>query len=386
MSSAKSSVLPASHHRFVVQSAEEAVRLIRQKLGDRAHVVSVNQLSGKGLARFLKAPKLEVIATLSPLEDPLLQAKSFKPFSDQEAASFTTPKVAPSPSLPTMPRGENCIKENRIYKHYQRFEGSAQDLGLNSFFEKAGFSDRMVHHLQGKKMGEKASFAHKPSHPLREMVEFLIQQYQGLKRLPFGKRIAFLGSAGAGKSTLLCKQLARDVFIHQASPSVLKLDYALPHSNEALSIFCKALGVPCFKASSLKKLEPSSPIYLDMSGPSLKDKPTWGLLGQKLKDLDVESKVWVIHAAYEEELILENLHLAQELGATHLAFTHLDEVYRLNKLWDSLLLSGLSPALFSYGQSVSGEVTPDILQFLLAKAFPDQVLEELTSYSEGGAP
>ena len=48
--------------RLIVRSAEEAVRVIRDKLGDNAKVISVRQVGGEGLKRFISSPKLEVIA------------------------------------------------------------------------------------------------------------------------------------------------------------------------------------------------------------------------------------------------------------------------------------------------------------------------------------
>ena len=37
--------------RLIVRSAEEAVRVIREKLGDNAKVISVRQVGGEGLKR-----------------------------------------------------------------------------------------------------------------------------------------------------------------------------------------------------------------------------------------------------------------------------------------------------------------------------------------------
>ncbi len=54
-----------TRYRFVVKSADEAARAIRDKLGENARVLSVRQLEGSGLAGFLKAPRLEVIAEAS---------------------------------------------------------------------------------------------------------------------------------------------------------------------------------------------------------------------------------------------------------------------------------------------------------------------------------
>ena len=49
-------------YKLIVRSAEEAVRIIREKLGDHAKVLSVRQVGGEGLKRFISSPKLEVIA------------------------------------------------------------------------------------------------------------------------------------------------------------------------------------------------------------------------------------------------------------------------------------------------------------------------------------
>jgi predicted DNA-binding antitoxin AbrB/MazE fold protein len=43
--------------KLVVRSAEEAVRVIREKLGEDARVLSVKQVGGEGLKRFISSPK-----------------------------------------------------------------------------------------------------------------------------------------------------------------------------------------------------------------------------------------------------------------------------------------------------------------------------------------
>ena len=72
--------------RLIVRSAEEAVRVIRDKLGDNAKVISVRQVGGEGLKRFISSPKLEVIAQV--VEEPI----------DQIVQSVDTPITNP-PSL-----------------------------------------------------------------------------------------------------------------------------------------------------------------------------------------------------------------------------------------------------------------------------------------------
>ena len=55
--------------RLTVRSAEEAVRVIREKLGEKARVLSVRQVGGEGLKKFISSPKLEVIAEIPSNEE-----------------------------------------------------------------------------------------------------------------------------------------------------------------------------------------------------------------------------------------------------------------------------------------------------------------------------
>jgi hypothetical protein len=41
------------HYRILVKSPEEALKVIRKKFGDKAKVLSVKQVEGEGLAKFL---------------------------------------------------------------------------------------------------------------------------------------------------------------------------------------------------------------------------------------------------------------------------------------------------------------------------------------------
>ena len=75
----------AKRYRLVVRSAEEAVRMIREKLGDHAKVVSVRQIGGDGLKRFISSPKLEVIAEVANPEDSSpLESSSTSPVATPE--------------------------------------------------------------------------------------------------------------------------------------------------------------------------------------------------------------------------------------------------------------------------------------------------------------
>ena len=56
--------VPGACYKFVVDSAEDAAALIREKLGPAARVLTVRSLPATGLKRFWSGPRLEVIAQI----------------------------------------------------------------------------------------------------------------------------------------------------------------------------------------------------------------------------------------------------------------------------------------------------------------------------------
>jgi flagellar biosynthesis GTPase FlhF len=81
------SITPGQKYKFIVKSAEEAASIIREKLGESAQVISVRQVEGEGLARFLRSPKLEIIAQVP--SDPSQSLPSPAPEAASQQASET---------------------------------------------------------------------------------------------------------------------------------------------------------------------------------------------------------------------------------------------------------------------------------------------------------
>ena len=91
-------------YRFVGGSAEEAVSVLRQRFGQRARVVSVRQVEGKGLARFLQAPKLEVIAAVGEAPPPPPVQEAAPPRQPEAEAPVHVRTV-----VTEMPQPENSV-------------------------------------------------------------------------------------------------------------------------------------------------------------------------------------------------------------------------------------------------------------------------------------
>jgi flagellar biosynthesis protein FlhF len=190
------------------------------------------------------------------------------------------------------------------------------------------------------------------------------------KRSP-GPRRVFLGSCGAGKTTALCKGISIDVFVEGRQAAILKLDGDQPNATDGLAAFCDVLGAPLLRSpSEVDEFDNEWLLYVDVPGVGLDAPGEHRRLAQTLDALDVDTRVLVINAALETEVIADTFEMGRACGATHVVFTHLDEVRRPGRLWRFVLFGGLQPWFVSSGPSPAGEIETDVFSALLARTFP----------------
>ena len=100
-----------------------------------------------------------------------------------------------------------------------------------------------------------------------------------------------------------------------------------------------------------------------------------------LDRLQVGSRILVVNAAYDADLIADALLTGTRLGATHVVYTHLDELRRWGKLWRFVFNRSPSPLFLSNGPSLAGEMEDDPVAALLEKTFNARQIERAVSLS-----
>jgi flagellar biosynthesis protein FlhF len=368
-------ITPGQKYKFIVKSAEEAASIIREKLGDKAQVISVRQVEGEGLARFLKTPKLEIIAQIPP-ESPTPEAESeAEPGVAQQAAKesdeenqgeFSQRKKAPRPRRPRLsnePRREESevVSESLVRAMFKNLPTGR----LWTILSKAGIPTEFL-----AQFGERPETRHLNDQPLQTAIShfaMLMRDRAPSRSLALTNRVAFFGSPGSGSTTALCKQLAADIFLHGRQACVMKLEADEPNSSEGLAMFCEALGVSLLRTpAELRKVPDETIVYFDLPGMVLTGKNV-RTLQKTFDELDITSRVLVVNSAYERQLIQEAYTRATSLGATHVVFTHVDEIPRCGKLWEFVLDDGLVPLFASTGQNIAADFDRHVIDLLVRR-------------------
>ncbi|MBI5688826.1 MAG: flagellar GTP-binding protein [Verrucomicrobia bacterium] len=332
-------------YKFTVKSTAEAVALIREKLGPAARVLSVRAVEARGLRRFFSAPRLEVIAQIdAPATG--LAAVSAEPATPAEEAPTPSPLRSRLPQLPA-------------------------SLGLTGLLRRSGVTESTLNRLQSGSEWEKLNTL--PLHRALAETSRLLRAQAGARvpKAPIS-RAAFLGTAGVGRTTALCKWLAGDVCRRARLGHVVSVEFDRPNPLGPLPVFAEAMGVPlahfpCATQSAV----PHGFVYCDLPALSTRRASDNDTLAAWLDREAITERVLVLNAAYDRSCLREAYTAGRDLGATHLVFTHLDEVPQWGKLWDYLFDEEVEPLFLATGPSLTGDCEEDVAGAIVRRTLPD---------------
>jgi flagellar biosynthesis protein FlhF len=152
---------------------------------------------------------------------------------------------------------------------------------------------------------------------------------------------------------------------------VVTAEFDRPNSAGPLPVFCEAIGVPlAHYPASTRPATPSGFVYFDLPGLSLKHPADNVALASFLEHEQIEQRVLVLNAAYESGSLRAAYSAGRELGATHVVFTHVDEVSQWGRLWDYLLEGNLEPLFLATGPSLTGDCEEDPLDAIVRRTLP----------------
>lgn len=336
--------VPGACYKFTVRGAEEAASLIRERLGPQARVLSVRSVEAAGIRRFWGAPRLEVIAQVD------------RP----EAASAAPPGAAPfapPPPVPLEPPSPPPI----------RLPEPRAPRSLAALLRRSGLSEVALGRLQSSPGWEELQGA--PLHrALAEAGRRLGREAAPPPSRGPLTRAAFLGAPGVGRTTALCKWLGMEVFRRARLGHVVSVEFDRPNPPGPLPVYCEALGVPVARfPAATRPAVPGGFVYFDLPGLSVRDPSENAALASFLARERIEQRVLVLNAAYDHAALRAAYAAGRALGATHLVFTHLDEVPQWGRLWDYLIDGALEPLFLATGPSLSGDCEERVVDALVRR-------------------
>lgn len=371
MASSRPTLAPGAY-KFTVKSAEEAVALIRERLGPTARVLSVRAVEPSGLKRFFSSPRLEVVAQVDPVaaepEQPRFRALSAEPATPPTGGGEASAPAEPTPdSMPDFPRSIDRADRRFVTRDESRM---SPPMGLSGLLRRSGITETALNRLQAGPNWEELNTL--PLHrALAETSRLLRQQVDArTQRRPIS-RAAFMGAAGVGRTTALCKWIAQEVFRRGRLGHVVSVEFDRPNPLGPLPVFSEALGVPLAHfPCETRPAVPGGFVYFDLPGISPRRPRDNAPIGEFLDREQITERVLVLNAAYDRASMRDAYAAGRDLGATHVVFTHLDEVPQWGKLWDYLFDTEVEPLFLATGPSLTGDCEEDVPGAIVRRTLP----------------
>jgi flagellar biosynthesis protein FlhF len=242
---------------------------------------------------------------------------------------------------------------------------------LSDLLRRSGFSESFMAQLHGL-----PSWTRRYDRPLHatlaDLGRELRTRLQSRPRRPLPARTAFIGTRGCGRTTALCKWLGVEVFVRGRRGRVIKLELDQPNPTESLNVYCEALGLGMehYAPGLDLSTQQGDFLYADLPGISL-TRPTENTpLAQFLTSSGIDGRVLVLNALHDLPTLRAAYSAGRDLGATHLVFTHCDELLQWGKLMDFLIDGNLTPLFLASGPSLYGDCEEDAVSCALRKTIP----------------
>jgi len=361
--------MSASCYKFTANTAHEAASAVRERLGEHARVLSVRTVEPTGFRSFFGSPKIEVIATVDKVEPAASSAvgASLLATSSDEANPESWRRGALTPHSVEQSGGA-VPPSMRVDARTSRRPAPSMD--LPTLLRRSGFSESILTRLQ--RSPDWAKLEAMPLHRALVETSRTLQRMAEARAVPAPlTRAAFIGLAGTGRTTALCKWLGTEVARRARVGHVVVAEFDQPVSRGPLPVLCEALGVPLahFPAST-QPAAPGAFVYFDLPPLSLRDPAANAPIVEFLEREQIAQRVLVLNAAYGHAALRAGYARGREIGATHVVFTHLDEVAQWGGLWDYLLEGGLEPLFLATGPSATGECEEEVFDALARRTLP----------------
>jgi flagellar biosynthesis protein FlhF len=367
-------------HRFIADSAADAVAQIRAELGPQAVVLNVRPLPGEGLSRLWQKRRIEVLACLPDRADSAPAESSQIPTSTvPEPGPLTNNIGGAEPVL----ESEGPISATTAWvapgKEYVRFSpgiapspGPSSGWRLGNFLETSGMLPVHAHRVVEDLRTRHGDLP--PPNLGRELDLAGALLRDSWKKTQRAGSLAgahvLVGAPGVGKTVCLCKWLAQTVLLEGRGASVWRLDGRGANTAEALSVYAEILGVPVERSLPTGSSPATDLLLIDLPGVNWNEPGALGQLNRQIQMLANPQIHLVLNASYETSLLLAQVRAFSVLPISDLIMTHLDEEARWGKLWNVVLGTKFSISFLSAGQNIPGSWTQASAELILARQFP----------------
>ncbi len=342
--------------RFKGRTVKEAVKYVKEELGENALIIDTRKVSAGGYVEILAAVDHDVEETEPRAVEPqrethllreLRELKEFVLCMMRDEKKPVT-KVFTSLEEELVKEGlDRRVARNLIFKALSHMRGNVNDTGCLKRYIK------------------------------RKLLESITT------RDPFPHRsrtfMAFVGPTGAGKTSTIAKLASIHALKEKRKIALFTMDTYRVGATEQLALYGKIIGVPVQRVDSVDELvravelHPDKDcIFLDTAGRSPADEEHLRRLAELTSLMPYMKLNLVMSVQSQNEFIYETLDHYTRVGIDYLTFTKLDEGVVFGSVFNAALYCRKPLTYFTTGQHI-----PDDIEKVTLKRLSGMILNNI---------
>ncbi|WP_099187207.1 flagellar biosynthesis protein FlhF [Tepidibacter mesophilus] len=375
--------------KFVADNAQEAIKKVRNELGDDAVIIHTKKIKVKNVFGISRKEKVEVLAALEKqsIDNKTFEYQHTKPEPLNKSTEESN-KFGKDYSISNYNREKDVSEINTQIQELKTMMmkiNSKVDINLNNdsnngnlkknydLLENIGLSKELIEdilsNIDDKHFGDEDFIKHIKKYFIEK---FENHNYENANL--DGKINIFVGTTGVGKTTTLAKLASKQVLKNDKKVGFLTLDTYRISAVDQLKIYADILNAPLEVAYDLndvsyavQRLKNKDVIFVDTAGRSHKNKEHMEELKQFVNCFEEKNIFLVLSANWHIQDIKEILEKYSFLDDYKIIITKTDETSRTGIILDVLYHFGKKIKYITYGQNVPD----DIEEFNIKKIVDD---------------
>jgi flagellar biosynthesis protein FlhF len=360
--------------KFIAPNMKDALRQVREALGDDAVILRSERVKPAGVMSFVKQDMVEITAA----------PNGFSPELNTTGPGFAESMDTATRHMPQLPSsGASGEDLDRLRREISRLNSEIGEIGKYFKYNNLPIMPReltMAWEELGKTgmdrqwatdITQDALVSLGPTELVSadHIEQFVLDQIAATVRpAPVVKvrrktpyKVMLVGLPGAGKTTLLQKLVSDPAAFAKRRIGLISLDTHRVAAIEQLRAFSRLSGVPLEivyrpdqMQQAVQRLGSPEIILVDSAGTSPRDQTRLHELRAMIESLDPDEIHHVINSMIRNEEMQSACAAYREVGVSHLSFTRLDESQRMGYLLNVARFAEKPVGWLTHGQGFTG--------------------------------
>ncbi|NLL69634.1 MAG: flagellar biosynthesis protein FlhF [Epulopiscium sp.] len=344
--------------RYEASTEQEAIKKVKEDLGTEAIILNIKKITPKGLYRFFRSSKVEVLAAI----DEQKQAKVIT--SQENTIENLENKIDHLEKLLHTVVDKVSLSSSMTYASERKYTNTILDVFYKNMIEnevEPEVAEKILEDLDEFSQNNEVDINKLVGIVYNRIIQWIGEPQPLVLQQP--SQVIFIGPTGVGKTTTIAKIVAHHTLKEQKEIGLITADTYRIAAVEQLKTYAEILGIPVEVVygkeellSALEHFSDKDGVFIDTAGRSHKNQQQLQELSLLLSQLSNKKVYLVLSLTTKYNDLKRILQMYSMITDFHIILTKMDETTCLGNLLNIRMLTSQPFSYITFGQNVPEDI------------------------------